>query len=291
MTSERLAAEREATLAGFAAALAAAGEMSDMLTTAARQIAVALHATQATIALWSGSSTPAVTGWPPAQPDREPTTAVTGALAAARRQPAASVTVLPDEDGACLLAAPLDGAGTSAVVAGFPAARTVRAEERDLFAILTSHLAQVLAKARDYAQARAVALTLQQAILGPTQLPHGFAVRYAPAVAPLEVGGDWYDVVPVPGERVGVLVGDCVGRGHPRPRNPLHARPDGRGHRQHHRARHHRDHESHRGPAEPWRASSRCRGPLCRDISRQSCAVAVAAAVQSMRPQWKPHLP
>ena len=98
---------------------------------------------------------------------------------------------------------------------GFPATRAVRAEERDLFAVLTSHLAQVLAKARDYAQARAVALTLQQAILGPTQLPHGFAVRYAPAVAPLEVGGDWYDVVPVPGQRIGVLVGDCVGRGLP----------------------------------------------------------------------------
>jgi hypothetical protein len=44
VTSERLAAQREATLAGFAAALAAAGEISDMLTTAAREIAAALHA-------------------------------------------------------------------------------------------------------------------------------------------------------------------------------------------------------------------------------------------------------
>src|SRR5204863_1736149 len=82
-----------------------------------------------------------------------------------------------------------------------PAARAVRAEERELFAALTSHLAQVLARARDYAQARAVALTLQQAILGPTKLPHGFAARYVPAVEPLEVGGDWYDVVPMPGHR------------------------------------------------------------------------------------------
>ncbi len=121
----------------------------------------------------------------------------------------------PGDDGGRLLAAPLDGAGTSAVVAEFPAGRTVRAEEQDLLRVLTSHLAQVLAKARDFAQARAVALTLQQAILGPTQLPHGFAVRYAPAVAPLEVGGDWYDVIPVPGQRIGVLVGDCVGRGLP----------------------------------------------------------------------------
>ena len=97
----------------------------------------------------------------------------------------------------------------------FPVARALRAEERELFAALTSHLAQVLARARDYAQARAVALTLQQAILGPTKLPHGFAARYVPAVEPLEVGGDWYDVVPMPGHRIGVVVGDCVGRGLP----------------------------------------------------------------------------
>lgn len=215
VTSERLASQREATLAGFAAALAGAGEMSDMLTTAAAQIAAALRATQATIGLWSSSDSPVVTSWPRLAPGRESPSAVTSALAAARRQPAASVTVLAGEHGAWLLTAPLDGAGSSAVVASMPAVRTVRPEERDLFAVLTSHLAQVLAKARDYAQARSVALTLQQAILGPTQLPHGFAVRYAPAVAPLEVGGDWYDVVPLPGQRIGVLVGDCVGRGLP----------------------------------------------------------------------------
>ena len=86
---------------------------------------------------------------------------------------------------------------------------------RELFSILTSHLGQVLAKARDYEQARAVALTLQHAILAPTGLPHGFAARYTPAVPPLEVGGDWYDVVPLPGQLTGVVVGDCVGRGLP----------------------------------------------------------------------------
>ncbi len=215
VTSERLAAQREATLAGFAAALAAAGEISDVLTTAAREIAAALHASEATIALWSSSGAPAITSWPQLPPGQEPSPAVAGALATARHQPAASVAVLLGENGTRLLAAPLDGAATSAVVAAFPVARTLRTEERDLCAVLTSHLAQVLAKARDYAQTRAVALTLQQAILGPTQLPHGFAVRYAPAVAPLEVGGDWYDVVPVPGQRIGVLVGDCVGRGLP----------------------------------------------------------------------------
>ncbi|MDQ3577820.1 MAG: serine/threonine-protein phosphatase, partial [Actinomycetota bacterium] len=50
-------------------------------------------------------------------------------------------------------------------------------------------------------------------ILGPTVLPSGFAVRYEPALAPLEVGGDWYDVITLDEHRTAVVVGDCVGRG------------------------------------------------------------------------------
>jgi serine phosphatase RsbU (regulator of sigma subunit) len=60
-----------------------------------------------------------------------------------------------------------------------------------------------------------VAVTLQRAVLGPTALPEGFAVRYEPASGTLEVGGDWYDVVDLPDGRHGVVVGDVVGRGLP----------------------------------------------------------------------------
>ena len=61
----------------------------------------------------------------------------------------------------------------------------------------------------------AAADTLQRSILGPVahQLPDGMAARYQPAVRPLEVGGDWYDVIKLSGERLGLIVGDCVGRG------------------------------------------------------------------------------
>ena len=215
VTAERLAGQREATLASFAAALAAAGEISEMLTTAAREIAAAVHASQVTTALWSSEGNPAITGWPRRVPGQLASAAVTQTLDAIRHQPAASVAVLPGGEGTSLLAAPLDGTGSSAIAAEFPAGRLVSAEVRELFSILTSHLAQVLAKARDYEQARAVALTLQHAILAPTGLPHGFAARYTPAVPPLEVGGDWYDVIPLPGGRTGVVVGDCVGRGLP----------------------------------------------------------------------------
>ncbi len=62
-------------------------------------------------------------------------------------------------------------------------------------------------------QQREVALTLQHALLGPARLPPGFAVRYEPATPPLEVGGDWYDIAELPDGRIGIIVGDCVGRG------------------------------------------------------------------------------
>ena len=224
VTAERLAGQREATLAGFAAALAAAREISDLLTTAAREIAAAVQASQVTAALWSSDGTPAITRWSRADQDRGASdhgasdhgasVAVREALEGMRRQPAASVALLAGDEGTVLLAAPLDGSGSSAIAAELPAG-PVAAEVRDLFTVLTSHLAQVLAKARDYEQARAVALTLQHAILAPTALPPGFAARYTPAVPPLEVGGDWYDVIPLSRQRTGVVVGDCVGHGLP----------------------------------------------------------------------------
>ena len=50
-------------------------------------------------------------------------------------------------------------------------------------------------------------------MLGPARLPPGFAVRYEPATPPLEVGGDWYDIAELPDGQIGIIVGDCVGRG------------------------------------------------------------------------------
>ena len=61
--------------------------------------------------------------------------------------------------------------------------------------------------------ARETSLTLQRAMLAPMAIPVGFAVRYEPAVPPLEIGGDWYDVLRLGDHRIGIIVGDCVGRG------------------------------------------------------------------------------
>jgi len=75
--------------------------------------------------------------------------------------------------------------------------------DRVLFGLLSAHLGNALAGALHYEQARDFALALQHSVLGPLDLPAGFAVRYEPAMRPLEVGGDWYDVTPLDQGRLG----------------------------------------------------------------------------------------
>ncbi|MGW4704413.1 PP2C family protein-serine/threonine phosphatase [Streptomyces sp. NPDC004285] len=65
-----------------------------------------------------------------------------------------------------------------------------------------------------HAQEREVALHLQKAMLPPPRPlgHHHAAVRYRPATEALNVCGDWYDLVELPG-RTAVSVGDVVGHG------------------------------------------------------------------------------
>jgi serine phosphatase RsbU (regulator of sigma subunit) len=69
---------------------------------------------------------------------------------------------------------------------------------------------------RLYAEQRSVAETLQQALL-PQQVPAvpgmQIAVRYLPGAVGADIGGDWYDVVPLPDGRFVFVVGDVSGRG------------------------------------------------------------------------------
>ncbi|HET9254830.1 MAG TPA: SpoIIE family protein phosphatase [Pseudonocardiaceae bacterium] len=91
--------------------------------------------------------------------------------------------------------------------------REFSTEDRALLILLCGYFGQALERAQLFDEQRTVASALQQSILGPTETPGNVAVRYVPSVAPLEVGGDWYDVVPLPGARLGLVVGDCVGQG------------------------------------------------------------------------------
>jgi serine phosphatase RsbU (regulator of sigma subunit) len=62
---------------------------------------------------------------------------------------------------------------------------------------------------------RAAAAALQRSLL-PATLPDvpglSFAARYVPGTD-TGVGGDWYDVFRLPGDRVGIVMGDVVGNG------------------------------------------------------------------------------
>ena len=91
--------------------------------------------------------------------------------------------------------------------------RLVSAEDQTLLTVLAGRLAQGLQRVQQLDQQRETALALQHAILGPVDLPGGFAVRYQPASRPLQVGGDWYDVVELDDGRTALIVGDCVGHG------------------------------------------------------------------------------
>jgi PAS domain S-box-containing protein len=66
-----------------------------------------------------------------------------------------------------------------------------------------------------YEQQRHVALTLQHALMGaPREVPGmGTASRYFPATQGAGVGGDWFDLISLGAGRVGVLIGDVMGRG------------------------------------------------------------------------------
>src|SRR5213076_1273738 len=70
--------------------------------------------------------------------------------------------------------------------------------------------------ARRYSREHATALTLQRSLL-PTGLTAPSSVevrhRYLPGNELIEVGGDWYESIALPGARVALVVGDVAGHG------------------------------------------------------------------------------
>ncbi|MEU8897562.1 SpoIIE family protein phosphatase [Nocardia sp. NPDC048505] len=145
----------------------------------------------------------------------------------ARRRPARSLFAIPegtgggpagqgggkDTESSEGIVAPLGEVGDAALWLRFAAPRAITAADWTLFSLLIGHLSLAVQRARNFDQARSTSLTLQRAMLGPIELPPRFSVHYEPALPPLEIGGDWYDVVPLNDGTIGVVVGDCVGRG------------------------------------------------------------------------------
>ncbi|MDO0929088.1 SpoIIE family protein phosphatase [Streptomyces sp. TG1A-8] len=81
---------------------------------------------------------------------------------------------------------------------------------------LAARAAVQIDNARWYQDARNTALTLQHSLLpGHPPVTTGLEVasRYQPAGATSEVGGDWFDVIPLEGGRTALVVGDVMGSG------------------------------------------------------------------------------
>ncbi|MER6735100.1 SpoIIE family protein phosphatase [Streptomyces puniciscabiei] len=79
---------------------------------------------------------------------------------------------------------------------------------------LAARAALCIDNARRYTREHTMAVTLQHSLLPrglPEQSALDVAYRYLPAQA--GVGGDWFDVIPLSGTRVALVVGDVVGHG------------------------------------------------------------------------------
>ncbi|MGW1887202.1 SpoIIE family protein phosphatase [Streptomyces sp. NPDC001970] len=135
------------------------------------------------------------------------------------RQHPARVRKIHDNGMHSLMVVPIHARGAVLGVAAFVRTENdMPFEEDDLLLAeeLVSWAALSLDNARRYARERAAALALQRHLL-PHRATGGSAAdvawRYLPADDHHSVGGDWFDVIPLSGARVALVVGDVVGHG------------------------------------------------------------------------------
>ncbi len=133
----------------------------------------------------------------------------------------ARARLLAESGLSCILVAPLIARGTVQGIAMFgrSAARPpYTQDDLSLAGELASRAAICLDNARLYSRVQDIALTLQRALL-PSALATSpyvhMAHRYVPGSRITEVGGDWYDVINLPDDRVVLVVGDVMGHGVP----------------------------------------------------------------------------
>ncbi|KUO06403.1 SpoIIE family protein phosphatase [Streptomyces caeruleatus] len=116
------------------------------------------------------------------------------------------------------MSVPIQARGTTlgvAVLTRFKNPEPFTPDDALLAEEITARAAVCIDNARRYSRERETALALQRSLL-PRTLPRTAALeaasRYLPA-ARSGVGGDWFDVIPLSGMRVAMVVGDVVGHG------------------------------------------------------------------------------
>ncbi|MFE6784596.1 SpoIIE family protein phosphatase [Streptomyces sp. NPDC057680] len=88
--------------------------------------------------------------------------------------------------------------------------------DRALAVELAARAAVCIDNARLYRREHERALILQRSLLPPGDPEAAgldIACRYLPGTAATEVGGDWFDVIELPGHRTALVIGDVMGRG------------------------------------------------------------------------------
>ncbi|MFF1914805.1 SpoIIE family protein phosphatase [Streptomyces sp. NPDC058239] len=117
------------------------------------------------------------------------------------------------------IAVPLTARGQILGFLGLTRARNPLPFDEDDLALageLASRTAMCIDNACSHQRMRNAAETLQRSLLPehPPRLPGlEVASRYQPAQAAYEVGGDWYDVLPLDGDKTALIVGDVMGSG------------------------------------------------------------------------------
>jgi PAS domain S-box-containing protein len=120
--------------------------------------------------------------------------------------------------GDSLIGVPLlaEGEVTGVLVAGAEPPREFSGEDLTLLRLAAERVGLAIAHAKVYEREHRIAETLQRSLL-PDRLPDlpglEVAARYLPAASEAEVGGDWYDVIPIAGGAVGLVMGDVAGKG------------------------------------------------------------------------------
>ena len=211
ITAEHDAVQREAALGAMGLVVSRAGSAAQVMREALDELARLWRSPEVTAVTWTGTDPQTVTSTGSARSWDALPAGLRDALAGLRDQPVltpvASRTAIPPGVGIRLE----HPAGALGIWIELGPGRVLTAEDRTLLSLVGGYLGQALHRAYQADQQRETALALQRAILGPSRLPAGFGVRYEPASRPLEVGGDWYDIVDLPDGRIGIMVGDCVG--------------------------------------------------------------------------------
>ncbi|MGW3891552.1 SpoIIE family protein phosphatase [Micromonospora chokoriensis] len=210
VTAEHYAVQRESALAALSIRLSQADNLADALHGVLDELRGLWRATRVLAAVFDGSHTPTITATDPHQRWDTLTDQRRRMLTDLRDRPL--LTTVADHTTGVGIAVEHPH-GTMALWIDLGERRPVTEQDETLLALLAGHLGQGLRRVQHIDQQRETALALQRAILGPAQLPSGFAARYAPATRPLKVGGDWYDTIALVDGQIGIVVGDCVGHG------------------------------------------------------------------------------